>query len=263
MALPVLGIQAHSARSTVVEAAQPLTHPSPNFGPRRDDARPDLIVLHYTAMQTAEAALERLCDPAAEVSCHYLISETGQLWQLVDEEMRAWHAGAGAWGAVTDVNSRSIGIELANTGRQPYSEPQMAVLERLLATIMGRWSIPPERVSGHSDMAPTRKQDPGPRFDWRRLARQGLSVWPEVEVTDDIRDPNFWTIERIEAFGATLREIGYDVPQDELPGTIFLKTFCDRFVPGKAGKIGPAGYAYAAAQDLARRFPVDRDDPNA
>ena len=131
-------------------------------------------------MQTPEAALTRLCTPEAEVSAHYLIAEDGRTWQLVDEQMRAWHAGAGQWGAITDMNSRSVGIELANDGASPFPEPQMAVLEALLPDIMQRWDIAPERVIGHSDMAVGRKIDPGPRFDWRRLALSGLAVWPEA-----------------------------------------------------------------------------------
>ncbi|SFQ20061.1 N-acetylmuramoyl-L-alanine amidase [Roseivivax halotolerans] len=131
-------------------------------------------------MQTPEAALTRLCTPEAEVSAHYLIAEDGRTWQLVDEEMRAWHAGAGQWGAITDMNSRSVGIELANDGASPFPEPQMAALEALLPDIMQRWDIAPERVIGHSDMAVGRKIDPGPRFDWRRLALSGLAVWPET-----------------------------------------------------------------------------------
>jgi len=155
-----------------------ISHPSPNVGPRRNGAVPDMIVLHYTAMATPEAALARLCDARAEVSAHYLICERGRVWRLVEEEMRAWHAGAGQRGAVRDVNSRSIGIELANTGAHPFPAPQVAALERLMADIMQRWRIAPARVIGHSDMAPARKSDPGPRFDWRGLARAGLSVWP-------------------------------------------------------------------------------------
>ena len=105
---------------------------SPNFGERRGDARPGLIVLHYTAMPSFAAARERLCDPAFEVSAHWLVSEQGRAEALVDESCRAWHAGAGGWGGITDVNSHSIGIELANTGFQPFPEPQMAALEALL-----------------------------------------------------------------------------------------------------------------------------------
>ena len=160
-------------------------HTSPNFGPRRDAQTPDLIVLHYTAMDTAEAALDRLCDPECEVSAHYLVAPDGESFGLVEEEMRAWHAGAGAWGGAGDVNSRSIGIELANDGASPFAAPQMAALEDLLSDIMARRRIPPEAVIGHSDMAPERKIDPGARFDWRRLARMGLSVWPEDETDAD------------------------------------------------------------------------------
>ena len=153
---------------------------SPNFGPRRDGLRPELVVVHYTAMATAEAALDRLCDPVAEVSAHWLIAEDGRVWQLVDEAMRAWHAGAGAWGGRGDVNSRSIGIELANAGPPgglpPFPEPQMAALEALLDGILARWSIPPAGVIAHSDMAPGRKVDPGPKFDWTRLARGGRAA---------------------------------------------------------------------------------------
>ena len=156
-------------------ADAPDRYLSPNHGPRRNGLRPSLIVLHYTAMDSAEAACARLCDPAAEVSAHYLITGKGETVQLVPEDQRAWHAGAGEWRGQDDINSRSIGIELDNRGNHPFSEPQMVTLETLLRGIMERWSIPPEGVIGHSDMAPGRKIDPGPRFDWPRLARQNLA----------------------------------------------------------------------------------------
>ena len=156
-------------------ADAPDRYLSPNHGPRRNGLRPSLIVLHYTAMDSAEAACARLCDPAAEVSAHYLITGKGETVQLVPEDQRAWHAGAGEWQGRDDINSRSIGIELDNRGNHPFSEPQMVTLETLLRGIMERWSIPPEGVIGHSDMAPGRKIDPGPRFDWPRLARQNLA----------------------------------------------------------------------------------------
>lgn len=161
------------------KAPQIIQTPSPNFGPRRDGATPSLIVLHYTAMTSAEAACNTLCNPETEVSAHYLISGTGNIQQLVAEDMRAWHAGAGQWGDISDVNSHSIGIELDNFGAHPFAEPQMAALEWLLPQIMQRWGIPPKNVIAHSDLAPHRKIDPGPRFDWRRLARQGLAIWPD------------------------------------------------------------------------------------
>lgn len=130
-------------------------------------------------MQSAEAALARLCDPQAEVSAHYLIGETGLVWQLVAEDRRAWHAGVGQWGSIKDVNSHSVGIELANPGDRPFPDRQMTALETLLDGVLARWSIPPQGVIAHSDVAPARKRDPGPRFDWRRLARGKRSVWAE------------------------------------------------------------------------------------
>ncbi|WP_370645675.1 N-acetylmuramoyl-L-alanine amidase [Ruegeria sp. Ofav3-42] len=175
MATPAAGIPVHSAVPSTTESLSPIWHPSPNFGPRRDGLTPSLIVLHYTAMDSAQDALDRLCDPVHEVSAHYLIGVDGTFWQMVRERDRAWHAGAGEWHGQNDINSRSIGIELDNTGRHPFSEPQMNVLERLLRQIMHRWAIHPNGVIGHSDMAPGRKFDPGSRFDWLRLERNALA----------------------------------------------------------------------------------------
>ncbi len=156
-----------------------MPFPSPNFGERRGGLRPSLVVLHYTAMASCAEARDRLCDPTAEVSAHWLIDRDGRAEQLVDEAARAWHAGAGAWGGHQDVNSRSIGIELQNTGADPFAEPQMAALERLLADVLARWDIPPQGVIGHSDMAPLRKGDPGRGSTgggWRcRACRSGRS----------------------------------------------------------------------------------------
>ena len=155
-----------------------IWHPSPNRGARRGGLIPRLVVLHFTEMRSTAAALDRLCDPRAEVSSHWLIGRDGQLWHLVDEAERAWHAGAGQWRGQDDINSRSISIELDNDGASPFSAPLMARLEPLLSRILTDWAIPPSGVIAHSDMAPERKIDPGPRFDWRRLARQGLALWP-------------------------------------------------------------------------------------
>jgi N-acetylmuramoyl-L-alanine amidase len=221
-----------------------------------------MVVLHYTAMKTAQAALDRLCDPKAEVSAHYLISETGQVWQLVPEHKRAWHAGAGQWGDVSDVNSRSIGIELANPGDCPFPEPQMAALEVLLADVLARWGIPPKAVIGHSDMAPDRKQDPGHRFDWQRLARQGLSIWPQVRRGDYLGQEG-WDAAKIIEIGQALRTLGYVMPDNDMAPLHVYNAFATRF-----GCIGAEnrGYAIAMAQDLAARFPFERheltpDDP--
>lgn len=213
--LPVPGTRGPSALLPDVK-----DHPSPNCGARRDGARPSLIVLHYTAMQSAEAAIARLCDPAAEVSAHYLIWEDGRVTRLVDEAERAWHAGAGAWGPVTDVNSHSIGIELSHRGDHPFSHRQMAALERLLPDIMARWGIGPEGVIGHSDMAPGRKIDPGPRFDWKRLARQGLALWPAAAATP------------VADLDAALRRLGYTA---EVDVETRLAAFRLRFRPGHEG----------------------------
>lgn len=213
-----------------------MEEPSPNSGERRGGARPSLIVLHYTAMASAAEARARLCDPAAEVSAHWLIAEDGRTEALVAEARRAWHAGAGGWGGIDDVNSHSIGIELANSGDAPFPEPQMAALERLLGAIMSRWSIPPEGVIGHSDMAPGRKCDPGPRFDWRRLALGGLSVWP-VPGEDAPLLPS-------------LRRIGYP----PAPPATLLAAFRLRFRPWAEGPETAEDRRLAA--DLARRFPA-------
>lgn len=195
---------------------QGLWHPSPNFGPRRAGPRlgepcgggmtPSLIVLHFTAMDTADAALARLCDPKTEVSAHYLIAGDGRLWQMVDEVDRAWHAGRGEWHGQDDINSRSIGIELDNRGNHPFSALQMTALEGLLAAIMTRWQIAPDGVIGHSDMAPGRKCDPGARFDWRRLACQGLASWPQTNAgaTPDVA--RFRTMARTKGFSADVSD---------------------------------------------------------
>lgn len=219
------------------------------------------MVIHYTAMASTQEALERLCNPTVEVSAHYLVSEQGEVLALVPEEMRAWHAGAGSWGGLADINSRSIGIELANRGAHPFSHPQMLALERLLAELLARWSIPPERVIGHSDMAPDRKFDPGPRFDWRRLARQGLSVWPEVDqVGTGRRGAGQATTGRSEQddtpeniFLPALAAFGYDASLDP---DLLLQAFRARFRPWARGPV--SALDAGAALDLARRFPVDR-----
>lgn len=214
---------------------------SPNADARRGGVRPDILLLHFTNMATAEAAVERLCDAAAAVSCHYVIAEDGRVWQLVPEDVRAWHAGLGCWGDVTEVNSRSIGIELANRGDHPFPEPQMRVLEDLMRGIMGRWAIPPERVIGHSDMAPHRKDDPGPHFDWRRLALQGLAIWPGPCAAPDAAQ-----------FRALARRVGYGAGFDD---EILLKALRLRFRPWARGPLEAADMSVLA--DLAMRFPVD------
>ena len=205
-----------------------------------------MVVIHYTAMSSASAACDALCDPERQVSAHYVIAEDGQITALVPEDLRAWHAGAGRWGAVTDVNSRSIGIELANNGTSPFAAPLMDALCDLLAGIMTRWHIPPERVIGHSDMAPGRKIDPGPRFDWRRLALQGLSVWPDPCQADPAD------------FTPMMHAFGYTATDD--PDQL-LDIFRLRFRPWARGPLDATDAGLIA--DLARRFPVDASLPAA
>jgi len=193
-----------------------IWHPSPNYGPRRDGLRPHMVVLHYTAMGCAQEALDRLCDPGAEVSAHYLIDRCGTCYQMVAEDMRAWHAGAGAWAGLLDINSRSIGVELVNTGAEPFPFPQMCALAALLRDVLARWAIAPVNVIGHSDMAPDRKADPGPRFDWRALARSGVAVWPDGAAEGSDLDtsltcigyPPAQTVTRLAAFRARFRPEG-------------------------------------------------------
>jgi N-acetylmuramoyl-L-alanine amidase len=152
--------------------------PSPNWNERKLPV--SLVVLHYTGMETAQAALARMCDPAAEVSAHYMIEEDGTVHRLVAEEHRAWHAGRSYWRGITDINSASIGIELVNPGHEhgyrPFPEAQMEALIPLLAGIMARHNIDPAGVLGHSDVAPARKEDPGELFEWEVLARYGLAL---------------------------------------------------------------------------------------
>jgi N-acetylmuramoyl-L-alanine amidase len=155
--------------------------PSPNFNARM--APPEMVVLHYTGMQTGEAALARLCDPEAEVSSHYLVEEDGRVFRLVAEERRAWHAGVSFWKKRTDINAASIGIEIVNPGHEwgyrPFPDAQVEAVIGLLDAIRGRWTIADGDIVGHSDVAPDRKEDPGELFPWLRLAEAGHGLWAE------------------------------------------------------------------------------------
>ena len=157
--------------------------PSPNQDERRDGRPPDIILLHYTGMPDANEALQRLCSPAAKVSCHYLVFEDGRTVQLVPEALRAWHAGISSWEGLTDVNSRSIGIEIANPGHDgglpPYPRVQIDKVIALCLDLARRWSVRADRVIGHSDVAPDRKDDPGELFPWDELYRAGVGHWVE------------------------------------------------------------------------------------
>ncbi len=229
-------------------------HSSPNYGRRRDGAAPDMVVLHYTGMDTAEAAIARLADPASEVSAHYLVDLDGRVVRMVGEGMRAWHAGLASWGGVTDVNSRSIGIEIVNPGgelgKPPFPEPQIAALEALLADILARHEVAPERVVGHACVAPGRKADPGGKFDWRRLARRGLSVWLDPEPAE-AGEAN------VARFQSAARCFGYGVPDSGewcAPTRAVWRTFQMRFLPFEAGG-SPNRAGVAHLERLAGRWP--------
>jgi N-acetylmuramoyl-L-alanine amidase len=154
--------------------------PSPNFDARK--VPPDTLVLHYTGMPTGEAALARLRDPEAKVSSHYLVEEDGRVFRLVPEERRAWHAGLSFWKGETDINSRSVGIEIVNPGHEfgyrAFPDAQIAAVIALVADVRSRWTIGDDRIVGHSDVAPDRK-DPGELFPWKRLAEAGHGLWAE------------------------------------------------------------------------------------
>jgi len=171
-----------------VSLAVDATASSPNHGPRRTGPV-DILLLHYTAMASAAAARDWLCNPASKVSAHYLVDEAGGVFALVPEERRAWHAGHAAWAGERDVNSRSIGVELQNLGHDggapAYPEAQIAALIELSRGILARHPIPPHRVLAHSDVAPARKIDPGEWFPWARLARAGIGLWPDPPPPDD------------------------------------------------------------------------------
>ena len=213
-----------------------IDRPSPNFGERKGAV--ELIVLHYTAMPDAEAALQRLVDSESEVSAHYLISNSGEVFRLVDDDKRAWHAGAGSWAGHDDVNGRSIGIELDNDGASDFAEPLMEALEVLLADLLERHHLDPKAVIAHSDMAPDRKSDPGRLFDWQRLAAKGLSIWPDPAMPGD--------------FMRNAAYVGYPTEHGQV---VILDAFRQRFRPSASGPLSPADEALMAG--LARQHPAD------
>ena len=207
-------------------SSQVTDHPSPNFGARPDGIVIDMLVIHYTGMRTGATALKWLCDPAAEVSAHYLIEEDGRLFRLVDEAERAWHAGAGLWRGDSNINDRSIGIELVNPGHEygyrPFPAAQMAALIGLARDILARHPIPAQNVVGHSDVAPMRKQDPGELFDWRALAAAGIGAWPDAPGDGDGGD-----------VGTLLTDIGYDSSDLELALVAFQRRYLPARVDGQ------------------------------
>jgi N-acetylmuramoyl-L-alanine amidase len=204
--------------------------PSPNFNQRRPGAAIDIVLLHYTGMATAAAALARLTDPAAQVSAHYTLDEDGTVYVHLDEKLRAWHAGQSFWAGERDVNSRSVGIELVNPGHElgyrPFPEAQIAALIELAADIVARHGMARHRVLGHSDVAPRRKQDPGELFPWRRLADAGLGVWPTLASGA----PPAADARRV---AADLAAIGYDCPTAGPVDPAVIAAFQRRYRPAR------------------------------
>ncbi|UVO52218.1 N-acetylmuramoyl-L-alanine amidase [Sphingomonas sp. SUN019] len=207
---------------------KPIDAPSPNFD---DRALPiSMIVLHYTGMKDGPSAIERLRDPASKVSSHYVVAEDGTIMKLVEEEKRAWHAGASHWREIDDVNSASVGIEIVNPGHEfgyrPFPEEQVDAVVRLVAEIKDRHEITRGNVVGHSDVAPARKRDPGELFPWHRLARLRLAL---PRPTKNLMDP-FWT----EAgFCLALERFGYDVTDRMAAIMAFQRRFRSELVDGE------------------------------
>jgi N-acetylmuramoyl-L-alanine amidase len=221
---------------------------SPNFNDRKLPI--SMVVLHYTGMRSAGEALARLCDESSQVSAHYLIDEDGTVTNLVPEAKRAWHSGASYWRGITDVNSASIGIELANPGHEwgyrPFPEPQMDALLPLLADMMDRHDIPRANVVGHSDVAPARKTDPGEYFDWRRLGQLGLALEiPKAKMNLFYDNPG--------AFYLGMERFGYDITDGRAAVTAFQRRFRPEYIDGEIdGEIGGILFELLLERDIGR-----------
>lgn len=241
-----------------MSALKIIDRPSPNFDAR---TRPvDLVVLHYTGMQDAETALNRLIDAApvagrypgpwqthdvphdaalGRASAHYVVDEQGAIYRLVPEEHRAWHAGAASWEGEGDVNSRSIGIEIVNGGHDfglpEFADAQIDAVIALLKEILPRWALAPARVVAHSDIAPERKQDPGEKFPWRRLAEAGVSIWPDPATHRDYAegDPVLAVQERLAAIGYAVQATGSVDGQTKAALAAFQRRFRPAQVDGE------------------------------
>ena len=215
-ALASVGLLGLLVACALVPARNPIAHwvPSPNYNARQ----PILIVIHATEQDSVKQALKtlRTSNRGGRVSAHYLVGRSGKIYQLVSDRKRAWHAGAGRWGTITDVNSASIGIELDNNGRDAFAETQVQSLIRLLADLCRRYDIPRTQVIAHADMAPTRKQDPGARFPWASLAAAGFGRWPSEPLQEP--PPGFDGLQ-------ALRVLGYPMDDPQAAIRAFRRHF--------------------------------------
>ena len=221
---------------------------SPNFNDRKLPI--SMVVLHYTGMRSNSEAMARMCDPSSQVSAHYMIDEDGVVTNLVPEDKRAWHAGKSYWRGITDVNSASIGIELANPGHEwgyrPFPEPQMDALLPLLADILDRHDIPRANVVGHSDVAPARKVDPGEYFDWERLGELGLALEiPAAKMNLFYDNPG--------AFYLAMERFGYDIIDGRAAVAAFQRRWRPSIVDGEIdGEIGGILFELLLERDIGR-----------
>ncbi|MCB1908521.1 MAG: N-acetylmuramoyl-L-alanine amidase [Rhodocyclaceae bacterium] len=218
---------------------------SPNHGPRE----PNLVVLHYTTNDDAETAIRTLIDPRREVSAHYLIGRDGRIYQLVDELRRAWHAGAAYWGGMRDINSASIGIELDNSGHEPFPPDQIEALLALLADLQTRYDIPTANFIGHSDVALGRKVDPGVLFPWRTLAAQGFGRWC---------DPPYPAVPPEFSLDTALHALGYDTADPDAARRAFRLHYLAEF-----DELGAAALEADLAHCLLHRTCIASDPANA
>jgi N-acetylmuramoyl-L-alanine amidase len=216
--------------------------PSPNFDTRT--APPSLLVLHYTGMKTGPEALERLCDPEAKVSAHYLVEEDGRVFRLVAEERRAWHAGVSYWRGRRNVNGESIGIEIVNPGHEwgyrQFPDAQIESVIALVADIRTRWDIEDRDIVGHSDVAPDRKDDPGELFPWKRLAEAGHGLWAEWPPAPGAPIGEGEEGAAVFALQAGLTRLGFDLPPSgrfDVATTVAVRAFQRQWRPEKVDGI--------------------------
>lgn len=246
---------------------------SPNWNERKIDI--DMLMLHYTGMETGEVALERLCDPEAAVSAHYMVWEDGRVTQLLEEEKRAWHAGVGSWQGDTDLNSHSVGIEIVNGGHNvpladgslpPYPQAQIEAVIEISKDIVAKHDILQSRIVGHSDVAPTRKTDPGEHFPWMVLAEHGLGIWPQTPTGSEMMGAGIGQRDSGEAVGRLqqiLSQIGYGIEitqqYDEFTEKV-VEAFQRRWQPERV--TGQAGWqTIAFAVTIAEQVAIEPKIP--